>query len=107
MHSEAGTSRASSAGVFACVVSALAFSGMTIFAKLAYRADVNVVTLLGLRYAIAAVVLGTTCTLTRRTSIVSNLGPHEIGAAVLLGGALVAIQSAIFFTALTKLDASI
>jgi drug/metabolite transporter (DMT)-like permease len=107
MRPKAGAPQASPAGVVACVVSALAFSGMTIFAKLAYRANVNVVTLLGLRYAIAAMVLGTICAVARRTSIVSNLGAREIGAAVLLGGALVAIQSAIFFTALTKLDASL
>jgi drug/metabolite transporter (DMT)-like permease len=88
-----------------CIASAVAFGAMAIFGKLAYDAGVGLLTLLFVRFSIAAPVLwagalgrlGTLADASRRTL----LGAFALGA---IGYAL---QAGLYFAALTRMDASL
>ena len=95
-------------GVALCLLSAVGFGLMAIFAKEAYRSDVSVTTLLALRFTLAAGAFwaivatrragsGPTRTPTRRVVLVG----------LALGGIGYAAQSGAFFGALKHIDASL
>lgn len=90
-------------GIALCVLSAVGFGAMAIFAKEAYAAGVTVVTLLSLRFLLAAtlfwaVVIARGARLPERRVVVGGL---------LLGSVGYAAQGALYFGALTHLDASL
>ena len=86
------------------LASAVAFGSMAIFGKLAYDAGVGVLTLLFLRFAIAAPVLWALALgrgnrrLADRRTLLATLGLGAIG---------YALQAGLFFTALERMDASL
>ena len=86
------------------LASAVAFGSMAIFGKLAYDAGVGVLTLLFLRFAIAAPVLW---------ALALGQGNRRMGdrrtllAALGLGAIGYALQAGLFFTALERMDASL
>jgi drug/metabolite transporter (DMT)-like permease len=92
-------------GVALCLLSAVGFGLMAIFAKEAYRQGVTVLTLLALRFALAAVAFwaiaaarGTLVALPPRRVALIGLG---------LGAFGYTLQSAGYFGALTRMDASL
>jgi drug/metabolite transporter (DMT)-like permease len=90
-------------GVAFCVFSACGFGAMAIFAKEAYGEGVTVVTLLSLRFVLAAVLFW---------AIVAVRGARLPSRRVLLtslalGAAGYAAQSGLYFGALTRIDASL
>jgi drug/metabolite transporter (DMT)-like permease len=90
-------------GVAFCVFSACGFGAMAIFAKEAYGEGVSVVTLLSLRFVLAAVLFW---------AIVAVRGARLPARRVLLtslalGAAGYAAQSGLYFGALTRIDASL
>jgi drug/metabolite transporter (DMT)-like permease len=90
-------------GIALCVLSACAFGAMAIFAKQAYAAGVTVVTLLSLRFLLAAalfwaVVVVRGARLPERRIVLQGL---------VLGAVGYAAQGGLYFGALTRLDASL
>ena len=90
-------------GTALCVLSACAFGAMAIFAKEAYATGATVVTLLSIRFLLAAalfwvIVAVRGAQLPSRRVIVASLG---------LGAAGYAAQAGLFFGALTRIDASL
>jgi drug/metabolite transporter (DMT)-like permease len=91
-------------GTALCLGSAAAFGAMAIFGKLAYDAGVGVVTLLFVRFAIAAPVFWLAVALRGA----APRGPRRaILAALALGGVGYAMQAGLFFAALSRMDASL
>jgi drug/metabolite transporter (DMT)-like permease len=91
-------------GSLLILASAVAFGSMAIFGKLAYDAGVGVLTLLFLRFAIAAPVLWALA-LRRGARRVAD-GRTLLGA-LGLGAIGYALQAGLFFTALERMDASL
>lgn len=91
-------------GAVLCLLSAVAFGAMTIFGKLAYEAGVSVMTLLFTRFALAALVLWVAFTL--RGGLPGVARPTVISA-LALGAVAYATQAGLFFSALTRMDASL
>jgi drug/metabolite transporter (DMT)-like permease len=92
-------------GVALCLLSAVGFGLMAIFAKEAYRSDVSVLTLLALRFGLAAIAFwaiaaarGPRIVLPPRRVVLTGLG---------LGAFGYTLQSAGYFGALTRMDASL
>jgi drug/metabolite transporter (DMT)-like permease len=90
-------------GVALCIASAVGFGAMAIFAKEAYAAGVTVVTLLSVRFLLAAalfwaVVVVRGARLPERRVVVGGL---------LLGAVGYAAQGGLYFGALTRIDASL
>ena len=90
-------------GFLCCIMAATAYSVTAIFAKLAYAAGVNVVTLLTVRYAVAALVFW---------MLIPRFGggmpPRAtITRGLLLGAVFQAGQTWLFGTALTRIDAAL
>lgn len=90
-------------GTALCVLSACAFGAMAIFAKEAYATGATVVTLLSIRFLLAAalfwvIVAVRGAQLPSRRVILASLG---------LGAAGYAAQAGLFFGALTRIDASL
>ncbi len=90
-------------GTALCVLSACAFGAMAIFAKEAYATGATVVTLLSIRFLLAAalfwvIVAVRGAQLPSRRVILASLG---------LGAAGYAAQAGLFFGALTHIDASL
>src|SRR3954470_16956023 len=90
-------------GIALCILSAVGFGAMAIFAKEAYAAGVTVVTLLSIRFLLAAtlfwaVVITRGARLPERRVVVGGL---------LLGAIGYAAQGGLYFGALTRLDASL
>jgi drug/metabolite transporter (DMT)-like permease len=86
-----------------CVLSAIGFGAMAIFAKEAYAAGVNVITLLSVRFLIAtalfwAIVIARGTPLPPRRVLLTGLA---------LGAGGYAVQGGLYFGALTRLDASL
>jgi drug/metabolite transporter (DMT)-like permease len=91
-------------GVALCLLSAVGFGLMAIFAKEAYRNGVSVTTLLALRFAIAA------CAFWAIVAARRPLSPPARGAllsGLALGAVGYAAEAGAFFAALTRLDASL
>ena len=87
-----------------CIASAIAFGAMAIFGKLAYDAGVGVLTLLFVRFTIAAPVLWIAAL--RRPA--GFAGPRRtLLAALALGAVGYALQAGLYFAALARMDASL
>lgn len=84
-----------------CLLSASAFGAAAIFAKYAYASGVNVLSLLGVRFVIAAVVLWL---LAKARGAVGS--GRSLVAGAILGFTLYASQAGLYFGALERLDAS-
>jgi drug/metabolite transporter (DMT)-like permease len=91
-------------GVALCLLSAVGFGLMAIFAKEAYRNGVSVTTLLALRFAIAACAFWAIVAARRPLSTPAR-GALLSGLA--LGAVGYAAEAGAFFAALTRLDASL
>lgn len=92
-------------GIALCLLSAVGFGVMAVFAKKAYADGVSVLTLLALRFTIAAAGFWI-IVVARRTRSVAP--PREaIFAGLALGGVGYAAQSGGYFGALTRIDASL
>jgi drug/metabolite transporter (DMT)-like permease len=90
-------------GIALCVLSAVGFGAMAIFAKEAYAGGVTVVTLLALRFLLAAalfwaVAVARGARLPERRTVLVGLA---------LGAVVYAAQGGLYFGALTRLDASL
>jgi drug/metabolite transporter (DMT)-like permease len=93
-------------GAVLCLVSAAAFGAMAVFGKLAYDEGVTVLTLLAVRFALAALLLAPVA------AARLHRGPRRppwrgVVAAVLLGAVGYALQAGLFFAALERMDASL
>jgi drug/metabolite transporter (DMT)-like permease len=88
-----------------CVASAIAFGAMAIFGKLAYDAGVGLLTLLFVRFTIAAPVLWVAAL--RRPGLLARAPRRTLLAAFALGAVGYAMQAALYFAALTRMDASL
>src|SRR3954454_23663243 len=99
---EAGAHRLGTAMILA---SAVAFGALGVFGKLAFDAGVGVVTLLFVRFSVAAAVLWTGTLRTR--SALAGTGARTVLAALALGAIGYAMQAGLFFAALTRMDASL
>src|SRR6476619_6421418 len=90
-------------GITLCVLSACGFGAMAIFAKYAYDTGFDVVTLLMVRFLLAAVVFWAIVAMRR-----SPLPPRRVALTGLtLGGVGYAAQAGLFFGALERIDASL
>jgi drug/metabolite transporter (DMT)-like permease len=95
-------------GVALCLLSAVAFGLMAIFAKEAYRGGVSVLTLLAVRFALAAVAFWAIVAARRSAGAISVAPARRIMfAGLALGAVGYAAQSGAFFGALTRIDASL
>lgn len=90
-------------GLLMCAASAASFGAMGIFGKLAYDAGVGVLTLLLVRFVLAALMLGAANAL-RRPRLPGRRG---LLMAVGLGAIGYAAQSGLYFSALTRMGAGI
>jgi drug/metabolite transporter (DMT)-like permease len=95
-------------GVALCLLSAVGFGLMAIFAKEAYRSDVSVTTLLAIRFTLAACAFWVIIAARRARATTSEAPTRRIVLVGLaLGGVGYAAQSGAFFGALTHIDASL
>jgi len=90
-------------GLILCLVSAVAFGSMAIIARGAYAAGVTIPTLLVGRFVLAAVVLWLLVGLLR-TALPRR---RTQGKALLIGAVVYASQAALFFVAVSRLDATL
>jgi drug/metabolite transporter (DMT)-like permease len=95
--------RGSATGLALCLISATSFGFAAVFAKQSFAAGVTVPTLLSARFGIAAVVFWSLVAI-RRPRWPS---PQVLLTAIALGAIGYALQAACYFTALTKMNASI
>jgi drug/metabolite transporter (DMT)-like permease len=95
-------------GVALCLISAVGFGLMAVFAKKAYRDDVSVLTLLALRFTIAAGAFWAIVAV-RRARGASSPRPTRpvVLAGLALGAVGYAAQAGGYFGALTRIDASL
>jgi len=95
-------------GVALCILSAVGFGLMAVFAKEAYRDDVSVLTLLALRFTIAAGAFWVIVA-ARRARGASSAPPARriVLAGLAMGAVGYAAQSGGYFGALTRIDASL
>ena len=91
-------------GAALCLGSAAAFAGMGVFGKLAFDAGVGVLTLLFVRFAIAAPVFWL-AVVSRRA--LAGTPPRTVLIGLALGAVGYAAQAGLFFAALTRLDVSL
>jgi drug/metabolite transporter (DMT)-like permease len=104
LHGPGCQRRAVSLGPLLCLASAVAFGAMAIFGKHAYDAGVTVPDLLLVRFALAAAVL---LAVASATGALRTLPRRAVLAALAMGVVGYAAQSALFFSALQRLDASL
>lgn len=93
-----------SLGALLCLVSAVAFGAMAIFGKNAYDAGVPVADLLLVRFGLAAAVL---LAVASARGVLRALPRRAVLAALAMGAVGYAAQSALFFSALERLDAAL
>lgn len=93
------------AGALLCALSAAGFASLTILGKLAFRADLNLVSILSLRFGGAALILGFYLGVLKRKRL--YLGWRHSGALFLLGALGYFGQSALYFAALERNPASL
>ena len=91
-------------GAAFCLASAAAFGAIAIFGKLAYDAGVGVVTLLFVRFALAAPVFWLAAA---RGRGLAKAPGRTVLAGLALGAVGYAAQAGLYFTALTRMDASL
>ena len=92
-------------GTALCVASAIAFGAMAIFGKLAYDAGVSLLTLLFIRFTIAAPVLWIAAL--RRPGAFTGTTRRTLLAGFALGAFGYSLQAGLYFSALTRMDASL
>lgn len=92
-------------GFALCIASAAAFGTLPIFGKVAFEHDVNVVTLLFVRFAIASAVLW--LLVAARRQPVLSYPRRLLVSGVALGAFGYGIQSTMYFMALERIDASL
>lgn len=90
-------------GPLACLLSAVAFGVMAIFAKLAYGEGVSLEALLLVRFGLAGALLLAVAHLRGRFR---GMGGRAIVLGLLMGAAGYAVQAGLYFGALTHVDAS-
>ncbi|MDZ5661745.1 DMT family transporter [Nocardioides sp. S-58] len=90
-------------GPLACLLSAVAFGVMAVFAKLAYDDGVTLEALLLVRFGVAGALLLTVAGLRRRFRGTSR---RAVVAGLLMGAVGYAAQAGLYFGALTRVDAS-
>lgn len=90
-------------GPLACLLSAVGFGVMAIFAKLAYDEGVELDTLLLVRFGIAAALLVAVAQLRGRFR---RMAPRVVVAGLLMGAVGYAAQAGLYFAALTQADAA-
>src|SRR4051794_40395685 len=95
------TSRSHVVGAAMCAGSAAAFGAMGIFGKLAYDAGVGVLTLLVVRFVLAALILGAANAARRPRPRLP--GRRALLTALALGAIGYAAQSGLYFSALTRI----
>src|SRR5215208_1138853 len=88
-----------------CIASAIAFGAMAIFGKLAYDAGVGLLTLLFVRFTLAAPVLWIGSL--RRLDTLAGATARTLLAALALGAIGYAMQAGLYFAALARMDASL
>ncbi len=91
-------------GAIFCLLSAIGFGAMAVFGKLAYDEGVGVGDLLLVRFGIAALVM---LAIVRRRGGLAGLPRRTAVAAFLMGALGYAAQSASYFAALQRIDASL
>lgn len=91
-------------GVLMCALAAAGFGTMAVVAKLAYRTGIDVVSLLAIRFTIAAVVLWLIA-LHRGVARVPGWRIGLISLAIGLGS--YSLESGLFYASLTRIDASL
>ncbi len=96
-------SRLTGAGL--CAVSAAGFASLSILGKLAFNANLNIVTILSFRYAGAAALLAVYLALFRRRKLLFDV--RQVFILILLGAVGYAGQSALYFAALERNSASL
>jgi drug/metabolite transporter (DMT)-like permease len=96
-------------GPLLLVFSAACFGAMGVFGKLAYEAGVSPGALLLLRFTLAAALLGVVVVLRRRPAPAPSSAPgwRPAVTALLLGALGYATPATLYFTALTRIDASL
>lgn len=95
-------------GVAQCVLSAVGFGALAIFAKSAFDAGLDPLTLLFVRFTACAVVFGLLVGM--RTDLRTDLlraGTRAIALGFALGAVGYAAQAGVFFAALERIDASL
>ncbi|MGZ4456263.1 MAG: DMT family transporter [Nocardioides sp.] len=90
-------------GPVACLLSAVAFGVMAVFAKLAYADGVSVGALLLVRFGLAALALVLVALATGR---LRALAPRAIVAGLLMGGVGYVAQAGLYFAALARVPAA-
>ena len=93
------------AGAGLCSLSAAGFASLTILGKLALNADLNIVTVLSLRFSGAAALLAIYLAFFRRRRLLFDL--RQVMILILLGAIGYAGQSALYFAALERNPASL
>jgi drug/metabolite transporter (DMT)-like permease len=96
-------SRLSGAGL--CAISAAGFASLSILGKLAFNADLNIVTILSLRFAGAATLLAVYLSFFRRRKLFFDA--RQVVILMLLGAVGYTGQSTLYFAALERNSASI
>lgn len=91
-------------GTFLIIISATAFAMMAIFAKYAYRENLNLLTILSLRFTIAALVMWLVVVVKRQDP---RLARNELLALLGLGAMGYGLMSTFFFTSVRLVPASI
>jgi drug/metabolite transporter (DMT)-like permease len=91
-------------GSLLCMCSAVAFGAMAIFGKLAYDENVDVASLLLVRFALAAIVLAVVAGALRA---LRGLRRGAVAAGLLMGAVGYATQAGLYFLALERMDASV
>lgn len=93
------------AGALLCALSAAGFASLTILGKLAYQADINLTSMLSLRFGGAALLLGFYLGVIRRRRLF--FGWRQSGVLFLLGALGYAGQSSLYFAALERNPAAL
>src|SRR5262245_46651513 len=97
-----------SSGTLLCLGSGAAFGAMAIFGKLAYDGGATVGTLLVVRFTLAAALFWALVLLSPGgAAAVRSLTQRDVAIGLALGACGYALQAGLFFTALTRIDASL
>jgi drug/metabolite transporter (DMT)-like permease len=96
-----------SSGTILCLTSGVAFGAMAVFGKLSYREGATVGTLLAVRFAFAAAVFWALALARGGAGEIRALGPRSLAVGLGLGAVGYALQSALYFSALQRIDASL
>ncbi|WP_354700188.1 hypothetical protein DSM112329_00452 [Paraconexibacter sp. AEG42_29] len=95
-------------GVLLCLLSAVGYATLGVFGKLCYDADVGVLTLLTIRFGLAAAGFAVlTRAVERRSPPRAPLGRHVVLTALGMGALGFSVQSGLYFGALGHIDLSL